>query len=159
MAIRLGEILVRDGLLTEAQRLEIIEAQKATGRPFGVLAEEFFGVSPRTVEQAWAEQFAEIADWVDPLEAQIAPDALATIECRQAWQFRCLPLWFDRRELLVATDAPSLPRAMRFVGWRIPSPCRFVLSRRGALTDALQAYYPMGIDAETLELMAKNAQA
>ena len=48
---------------------------------------------------------------------------------------------------------------MRFVGWRIPSPCRFVLARRSALTDALQAYYPMGIDAETLEQFAKNAQA
>ena len=159
MAIRLGEILVRDGLLTEDQRLEIIEAQKATGRPFGVLAEEFFGVNPKTIEQAWAEQFAEIADWVDPLEAQIAPDALATIECRQAWQFRCLPLWFDRRELLVATDAPSLPRAMRFVGWRIASPCRFVLSKQPALTEALQAYYPMGIDANTLEQFARNTRA
>lgn len=159
MAIRLGEILVRDGLLTEEQRLAIIEAQRTASRPFGALAEEMFGLRPKTIEKAWAEQFASIADWIDPLDAQVAANALATIERRQAWQFRSLPLWFDRQELVVATDSASLPRAMRFVGWRVPSPARFLLAEPSALTKALEAYYPMGIDDSILEQIAKNAQA
>lgn len=159
MAIRLGEILVRDGILTEDQRLAIVEAQRTRGRPFGILAEEMFGLRPKTIEKAWAEQFAAIADWIDPLDAQVAANALATVERRQAWQFRCLPLWFDRRELLIATDAPSLPRAMRFVGWRVASPCRFLLADPASLTRALEAYYPMGIDDNLLDQIAKNARA
>jgi hypothetical protein len=159
MTIRLGEILVQDGLLTEAQRLEVMEAQKTGARPFGLLAEELFGLSAKSIEQAWAKQFSDIADWIDPLDAQVAANALATIERRQAWQFRCLPLWFDRRELLLATDTASLPRAMRFVGWRVPDPCRFLLATPEALTNALQAYYPMGIDDEVLDLLSRNARA
>ncbi len=159
MAIRLGEILVRDGLLTEDQRVEIMEVQKLGARPFGLLAEEMFGLSSKAIEQAWATQFSEIADWIDPLDAQIAANALATIERRQAWQFRCLPLWFDRRELLVASDTASLPRAMRFVGWRVPDPCRFLLATPEALTAALQAYYPMGIDDNLLEQFERNLRA
>lgn len=159
MAIRLGEILVHDGLLTDQQRLKIIEAQKSGARPFGLLAEEMFGLSARSIEQAWAKQFSDIADWIDPLDVQIAANALATIERRQAWQFRCLPLWFDRHELLLATDVVSLPHAMRFVGWRVPDPCRFLLATPQALNNALQAYYPMGIDDEFLDLLSKNTRA
>lgn len=143
MSVRLGEVLVARGLLSEAQRAHILEAQKSSGRPFGVLAEQIFGVSPRDVEQAWAEQFAHEAERVDPTAAAPAPEALAIIERRQAWQFRVLPMRVERGELLLATDAVSLPRAMRFAGWRVAAPCRFVIAEPDALSAALQAFYPM----------------
>lgn len=158
MSVRLGELLVSHGLINEQQRREILEAQNASGRPFGLLAERMFGVSPRDVEQAWAEQYSHFAEHIDPTTAELAPDALASIERRQAWQFRALPIRFDRGELLLATDAASLPRAMRFAGWRLSTPCRFLIADPESLSAALQAYYPMaGFDPHDLRSLLKHA--
>ncbi|RMH14437.1 MAG: hypothetical protein D6695_01250 [Planctomycetota bacterium] len=157
MGVRLGELMVHKGLLSEDERNAILEAQLESGRPFGLLAEQMFGVSPRDVEQIWAEQFAELAEKIDPCTSSAAPEALACIERRQAWQFRTVPMRFEGSELVIATDAASLPRAMRFVGWRIARPCRFVLADPDALSMALQTYYPMaGLDSRTLAELTRD---
>ena len=46
--IRLGELLVERGILSEQQVFEILETQKREGKPFGVLAEmmEMSGTPP-----------------------------------------------------------------------------------------------------------------
>jgi hypothetical protein len=158
MSMRLGELMVQHGLITESQRAAVLEAQAEFGRPFGVLAEEMFGVDARGVEQAWAEQFSALADWVDPTVEPAAPDALATIDRRQAWQFRVLPIRFDGRELVVVTDTPSLPRAMRFIGWRVPCPSRFALASPETLDTSIRTYYPIGnLDPAALARMAREA--
>lgn len=158
MSIRLGELLVSHGVINQQQRDEILRVQKSSGRPFGLLAEQMFGVSPQDVEQAWAEQYAQFADRIDPTLTDVAPDALATLERRQAWQFRTLPIRYDYGELLIATDSASLPRAMRFVGWRISAPCRFLIAHPDTLTAALQAYYPMaGFQPNDLRQLLKQA--
>ena len=53
--LHLGDLLVRNGVMTARQRDDVLDAQRTRGGPFGALAEEMFGVSPRAVEQAWAE--------------------------------------------------------------------------------------------------------
>ena len=45
--IRLGEILVENGLLTPQQVNQVLKQQKRGGRPFGVLAERMFGLDPQ----------------------------------------------------------------------------------------------------------------
>ena len=54
--IRIGQILVEQGVLSEQQVFEIIEAQRRRGLPFGVLAEERFDVTIESIERAWIEQ-------------------------------------------------------------------------------------------------------
>jgi hypothetical protein len=143
MAIRLGDLLVRNGVLTETQREQVLDRQRLTGRPFGELAETMFGVSQHAVERAWAEQYAMIAQRVDPHTEKIDPVALAQIDRRQAWQFCMLPLRFDGDELMVCTTQAHLVRAMRFAGWRIKAPCYFVLSDPVTLGKALMRHYRM----------------
>ncbi|MBZ0170750.1 MAG: hypothetical protein K8E66_00070 [Phycisphaerales bacterium] len=151
MAVRLGDILVERGVLTEAQRERIVEHQRMHPRPFGLLAEEMFGVSPREVESAWASQFARIAEWVDVSIEHPGADALGLVETRQAWQFGVLPLRIDYEELVIATTEDRLARALRFSGWRVPMPCRFVLCEEEALYDAMAAHYPMaGLNADAM---------
>ncbi len=158
MSVRLGEILVARGLLSESQRGRILEAQKSSGRPFGVLAEQMFGLSPRDVEQAWAEQFAHEAERIDPTAVVPEPQALACIERRQAWQFRVLPMRFEHGELVMATDAVSLPRAMRFAGWRVGAPCWFVIADPEPLSTALRTFYPMpGFQPGQLQALLRQA--
>ena len=155
MTVRLGDLLVRRGALTEEQRDAVLEHQRRHPRPFGLLAEQLFGVSPRTVEQAWAEQFASVAERVDLSETPSESDALDLIDRRQAWQFGVVPIRFEDGELLMATSRPHLARAIRFAGWRVEYPCRFVLCSADELPAALTARYPMaGLDADFLEILS-----
>lgn len=143
MAIRLGDLLVRNGVLTTEQREAVLQKQQLTGRPFGELAERMFGVSQSAVERAWAEQYATIAERIDPRRERIDDRVLALLERRQAWQFSLLPLRFEKEELIVCTTEEQLVRAMRFTGWRIKWPCYFVLADTAALSKALMRHYPM----------------
>ncbi len=152
--MRLGDILVERGVLTESQRQRILEHQRIHPRPFGLLAEEMFGVSPRAVERAWASQYAALTEHVDVREADPAPEALEMIETRQAWQFGVLPLRIDCEELVIATTEDRLARALRFTGWRVPMVCRFVLCEEDDLFDTLPMHYPMaGLNADAMRTL------
>ncbi|HZW11323.1 MAG TPA: hypothetical protein VFF69_15575 [Phycisphaerales bacterium] len=142
MKVRLGDVLVRMGVLSESEREEVLAAQRSSGRPFGVLAEELFGVSPRDVERAWAAQYAELSGRVDLGRQATDPDVLSLVERRQAYQFQVLPLRFEGRELVVATSESALPRAMRFAGWALGEACSFVVASDGELMDHLSRAYP-----------------
>jgi len=154
MATRLGELLVKQGLLTSEQCDTVLEQQRLAARPFGLLAEEMHGVAPKAVEDAWAQQFAEHAEWVDPLETKPGNDALSLIESRQAWQFGVIPIRLEDGELVIATTVDRLPRALRFAGWRVPIQCRFNLCNENQLSAALQAHYPMaGLNTQAMRAL------
>ncbi len=162
MSMRLGDLLVRQGVLTEAQRDAVLAEQRLIGRPFGVLAERMFGVSPNAVERAWAEQYASIARRVDPRKERLDPYALRLVERRQAWQFRVLPMRFvpgvesldgavASEDVLVCTTQSDLARALKFTGWRLGHVCHFVIAEPSALGEALARHYPMaGLSADDL---------
>jgi hypothetical protein len=139
----LGELLVKSGVLTPAQRDEVLLAQKSRGGPFGAVAEEMFGISPSTVEAAWAEQYSLFAAHIDPRTYDVLPRTLDVITRRQAWQFRVLPLKFQDNDILACTTRESLVRALRFVGWRLGHACHFVLADPLALGEALERHYPL----------------
>ncbi|HYF14536.1 MAG TPA: hypothetical protein VD971_05620 [Phycisphaerales bacterium] len=141
--LHLGELLVRNGLMTPAQRDAVLEAQRSRGGPFGAIAEEMFGISPGAVEEAWAEQYASFAPTVDPRVVPITDRTLEVISRRQAWQFRVLPLELRHDGLVVCTTQEGLVRALRFAGWRLGHQCRFVLTQPMRLGEALCTYYPM----------------
>lgn len=143
MTLRLGDLLVNKGALTESQRDSVLEYQRLTGRPFGELAEKLFGVGQAAVEQAWAEQYASIARRIDPRTEKFEEDALRLIDRRQAWQFKLLPVRFDSVELMVCTTQEHLVRALKFAGWKIQASCYFVLTDPRSMGEALAERYPM----------------
>lgn len=144
--IRLGDLLVIQGSLIEQQRDEILAAQRDTIRPFGALAEELFGINPADVEAAWASQYAAMSPAAagDSSMPAVDPDAIGLLDRRQAWQFAICPLREDDAELVLATTREHLPRALRFVGWRLTRPSRFEITDRQTLGGLLEAHYPMG---------------
>lgn len=144
MAVRLGEILVQQGLLSEEQVSEILRHQRSTSRPFGALAEDLFGVTEQQVELAWAMQYENISQRVDPTAEAICKDALLAVSRRQAWQFRVMPLRFEDGELIVATTAEHLARALRFASRCLAVPCYFVIAEADRLGEALAEHFPMG---------------
>lgn len=139
--LRLGELLTARGALTKEQVAEILDTQKRRGRPFGDLAERLFGVRPEIVEEAWAEQYAQMADHVDPARLRPEAAALRLIEGEQAREFGLLPVEINGDEVMVCTTSDNLARALRFVGWRIGKPAYFVIAEETALERAIQRHY------------------
>lgn len=149
--VHLGDLLVQHGVLTPAQRDEVLIAQKTRGGPFGAIAEQMFGVNPAAVEAAWAEQFATLAPHVDPRSLDISPATLEMISRRQAWQFRVLPISQRGNELVMCTTQEALPKALKFAGWRLAHACQFVIADPLPLGETLERYYPLaGMTAAAL---------
>lgn len=149
--LHLGDLLVRNNVLTEEQRDAVLEAQSLRGGPFGAIAEEMFGVSPSAVERAWAEQYAMFAPHIDPRNYNVNQRALEAVSRRQAWQFCLLPLEFKGSDLIAVTTQEHLVRALKFAGWRMGHACQLLLSDPVHLGEALQMHYPMaGMTPESI---------
>lgn len=159
MRLRIGELLVQQGVLTPQQCEHILSLQRSNNRPFGVLAEEHFDVAPRHLDHAWAEQYALLAPRVNPLCERIDTEAVELVSRRQAWQFRILPLRFERAEVVICTTRQHLPRALNFAYRNIGPECSFVLAEPAHLGAALQARYPWSgpVDASIVGDLAMPA--
>jgi MSHA biogenesis protein MshE len=141
--IQIGQLLVEQGVLTEAQVDQIILVQKTSHRPFGDLAERLFGIDPRAVEDAWVEQYVRTAGVVDLNEVKIEADALRQLNRRQAWQFHVLPLNQSEENLNVATSGEGLIRAVNFAVRKIDDPIYFMIAERQQLREFLMKHYPV----------------
>ncbi|MCZ6834805.1 MAG: hypothetical protein O7G85_03430 [Planctomycetota bacterium] len=143
MKFRLGQVLIEEGVLTSEQVTQILENQKQTGEPFGLLCERVFGISPETIEDAWALQYARLTRSIDPLSESFDDKARALITRRQAWQFCILPIRFDGQELMIATSQKHLRRALRFATNVIGMPVYFVMAEPVSLGEALCRHYEL----------------
>lgn len=140
--VRMGELLVQQGVLSQQQVEDILAEQKRIGRPFGDLAERMFGVSPDAVEQAWVDQYVTLSTQIDLEKQRIDIRVLKSINRRQAWQFRMLPLRREEDELVAATCADHLRRAVNFAWRRLDEPIYFLIASRPQLEEFLMDHFP-----------------
>ncbi|MEM1423964.1 MAG: hypothetical protein AAGH64_08160 [Planctomycetota bacterium] len=158
MPTRMGELLVDQGVLTGEQVDAILDSQKACARPFGVLAEELFGICPEAIERAWVRQYVEIAQHVDVLTVPRDPGVEKHVSDRQCWQFGVFPIRVEGNELVMATTPGHLPRALRFASSVLERPAYFVLTAQDALAKALEQHHAIpGLDASHLASTALAA--
>ena len=145
--IRIGEILVERGIITEGQVEQVLRRQRKVSKPFGALAEEMFGVPASEVESAWLEQYAAITSRLDLGLTPPKPEAVELITTRQAWQFRVVAVHVNHtglQELTLATAPKYLHKAMRFATHVLDRPTEVVLCGERALAEALARHYPLG---------------
>lgn len=149
--MRIGEMLVRMGVLNREQVGQILDEQQSTNEPFGAIAERLFQVGPDTIEQAWIEQTQERATIFDP-ERGIEDDARELVVRRQAWQFGIVPLRLDDGYLIAATSRKQLPRAVRFATRVLGMPVQFEIADDDELSQLLALQYPIrGMDRRLFE--------
>jgi hypothetical protein len=144
--MRIGEMLVRMGVLNQVQVEEILEEQGSTNQSFGTLAERMFGISPDTIERVWVEQMQDRATLFDA-QRGIDDSARELVIRRQAWQFGIVPLRMDDGYLVAATSRKQLPRAVRFATRVLGLAVQFEIADDESLAALLMHQYPIrGMD-------------
>lgn len=140
--LRMGELLILAGLLSERQVQDILDEQRQSGRPFGDLAERMFNVSPEAVEQAWIDQYLAMGTETDLSTQRIDTEVLRVLNRRQAWQFRMMPLRREDNELVMAASRERFSRAVNFAWRRMHDPVFFLIAQRPQLEHFLMDHYP-----------------
>jgi hypothetical protein len=140
--LKIGELLVSQGVLTEEQVAKILAEQKKHPRPFGDLAERLYGVNPKAVERAWLEQYVGYNAQIDLASQRIDAQALSVVSRRQAWQFRVLPMYHERGHLVAATSRDQLRRAVNFAWGSLNQPTCFLIADPSQLQQFLMRHYP-----------------
>lgn len=141
--IRIGEILVKQGILSAEQVDLIVEEQEVSSRPFGDLAERMFGIDPTAVQDAWVAQYLDSVGVTDLHQVYVDGFTLRTITARQAWQFRLLPLYREDGILAMVTDDSNVVRALNFVTRSIIEPVQLLVTTRDQLRAHLMKHYPV----------------
>ena len=141
--IQIGQLLVEQGVLTQAQVDHILKVQRVSQRPFGDLAERLYGINPKAVEDAWVEQYLRLAGVVNLDEIEIDTQCLRLLNRRQAWQFHVLPMNREDQNLNVATTAEGLVRAVNFSTKKLDEPVYFQIAERKQLREFLMKHYPV----------------
>lgn len=158
--IRIGEILVEHGVLSEQQVFEIVQAQKKLRMPFGAIAEKMFDVTVESIEQAWIEQYHRFTGTIDLNSETIDAEALRMINRRQVRQFEMMPLGFEPGgELLMAASRRRLARAVTFATNRIDRVVYFRIAQSEQLQQFLEKYYPMPEISDELLRQARDLAA
>jgi len=148
---RIGERLVRLGAISRGDLKKALAQQETTGEPLGLVCEKLLGIDPRTVERAWAEQYAELVADLEPRLRAFDPECIRLVSRRQAWQFAVLPLRYEAGVLVVATVADRLAQARRFLSSVIPGAVVLLVTDPSNLARALSKHHPFpGMDAEML---------
>lgn len=142
--MRIGELLVRQGILTEAEVKLVLAEQCKRTEPFGAICERLFGVAPEVIEDAWVEQYTELTGVLVPDFESCDPAVMNILTRRQAWQFRIVPVRWEDGALVLATTRDHLQRALRFATNTISVPVYFLIADSDALAEALEHHYPMG---------------
>jgi len=144
--MRIGEMLVRMGVLSREQVEAVLDEQQASNEAFGAIAERLFDIPPDTIERAWIEQTQERATIFDA-ERGIEDEARELVVRRQAWQFGIVPLRLDDGYLIAATSRKQLPRAVRFATRVLGMPVQFEIAEDDELSRLLALQYPIrGMD-------------
>lgn len=143
-ALRLGQILIEQGVLSPQQVFEICQAQKETGIPFGLLAERMFDVTTESIERAWAEQYLRYTGTLDLNTQRVDPGVLSLLHRRQAWQFQMMPIHMESTgELLIVASGQRVPRAITFAAKHFTMPVYLRIAQPKQLHEYLKKYYPM----------------
>ncbi|HEX8322380.1 MAG TPA: hypothetical protein VF595_00580 [Tepidisphaeraceae bacterium] len=141
--LKLGEILVQQGILTNEQVDHVLHIQRAIGRPFGDLVERLYGIEPSVIQDAWVEQYADMVGRIDLPTIEVDAECRNLVTRRQAWQFHLVPLFRDSGYLHVATTQESLVRAVNFANRTLSEPVYFRLADRKQVNAFLMQHYPV----------------
>jgi hypothetical protein len=152
--LRIGELLIEAGVLSQTQLREALDLQKQTPRPLGVILVENRYVTEAQLIQALSRQLS--IPWVSLWHVDVAPELLAIVTREEADQHHILPIYArtvrgERPALFVAMDDPTNQQALEFVREVAGMDVRPMIAAPTDLRQAIKALYS-GEEEEDEEL-------
>jgi type IV pilus assembly protein PilB len=144
--VRIGEVLVEEGILTEQQLQRALAEQKATGRMLGEMLVEQGVIQPQVLVQALARRLGYQGCHLR--HGLIDPALLKLIGEEEATRLKAIPLFKVRDTLTVAMAEPqSLPaidRLRQLTNCKI----RAVLALENNITEYIKKYAGGNVDVD-----------
>lgn len=121
-AMKLGEMLVRDGRLTEAQLAQAVELQQRVGGRFGTVLFEM-GVIDLDALTVYLGLELGIPIATGAMLERAKRAAVRLLTAEQAFRYKCVPLIVQDRQLIAAIDEPydldTLEALAQLTGYRV----------------------------------------
>jgi len=140
--LRIGAVLIKQGVLSEAQVREILDWQKTHTMPFGQVARQLFQIEEAAIWKAWATQMAGYLAKVDIADQRPDDRVLTLLRAQEAWRLCALPLRLDEGHLVVATTIDKLPDAAAYFHVRSDLFVEFVMAEQVQIEQAIMRSYP-----------------
>lgn len=140
---RIGELLVRAGVIDQAQLESALGEQKQWGKPLGMTLVEMGHVDEETLIRTLARQLRLPVAWLRG--KQVRPELLDLVPADLAEKYRCLPLVVNREPtgdvLYLAMEDPADLGAVDDIEFRAGIKVRAVLVAPTELDEALGRLY------------------
>jgi len=139
--IMLGELLLRAGVITEAQLRTALAEQKKWGGKLGTLLVEMNFLEEETLVKALSKQLG--LPRVDFRGLVISPDALQKLDATFVEQKQILPISYDKNKnyLVVATSDPENLVLIDEIGFRAGCRVKVAIAGEKALIRAIRHFY------------------
>jgi len=137
--VRVGELLLERGLLTEPQLRQALAEQKRSGRKLGRVLTDLGLVSEQALHETLAQHLQ--IPYVDIRHLQLVPATVRLLPEVHSRRLRALVLQADARGLLVGMADPTDLLACDELAARLKRPLRLALVKDTDLAQVLDAVY------------------
>jgi len=147
---RLGELLVREQLVSNEQLHKALDASRKSGERLGVTLVRSGALSEEDLSRFLSRQYGVPA--VNLAEFEIEADVIALIPREVARKHRVIPMSRAGNALIVATSDPSNVVALDDLKFLTNYNIDVVVASEAAITEALTRYYETLDGREQLDL-------
>lgn len=141
MALRIGEMLLKAGLITQKDLEEALRRQKETGKRLGSTLVEMGVIDEKTLVKFLSKQLG-----VPPVDLStlkmIPPEILSLIPAETAYRYQVLPLGRKGNLLFVAMVDPTNIIAIDEIKFSTGLEVSPVIALESAMNEALKKFYP-----------------
>lgn len=152
MALKIGDILVTKGYITEDQLRTAIREQEKTGEVLGQILVRLKFITERKMLEALAGQ--QKLPFVDLKDVEIDAKAVKTVPAKFVWHYKVMPISLEDNILTVAVSDPfgTTDDLETHLGRKVDR----VLATTADIAEAIKKYY--GVGAETIEGILSKKQ-
>jgi type IV pilus assembly protein PilB len=142
MAVRIGELLLKEKLITPEQLQQALNHQKASGGKLGYNLVKMGFVKDEQVTALLSKQYGVPA--ITLAQFKIDPTIVKLVPPETARKYQIIPLSRSGSTLTIAMTDPTNVFAMDDIKFMTGYTVEPVVSSEVAITDAIEKYYPTG---------------
>src|SRR5262245_49668376 len=142
MAVRIGELLLKEKLITAEQLQQALSQQKSNGGKLGYNLVKMGFVKDEQITSLLSKQYGVPA--ISLAQFKIDPTIVKLVPTETARKYQMIPLSRNGSTLTIAMTDPTNVFAMDDIKFMTGYTVEPVVASEVAITDAIEKYYPSG---------------